>query len=98
MPEPKGWKNAYECGRCTRRTVTVAMDWGATPFIMRCPQCGGEAQSQGQAGGDEVPTHGWYRPSTDAEFHALSKGLRQHVCDGGLLLATLEVTGGSGND
>lgn len=82
MTEQAGLINVYACGK--HATWTRNADEGTTPFIIRCPACGAEAQSQFYRVPQDAPvSHEWYRPSN---LQGLSPGEREHVQRGGLLL------------
>lgn len=62
-------------------------DKGVTPFIMRC-KCGGDmmhTKSSKQAPPSYVKVHNWVRPSLKQTM-SLSKGMRNHILNGGLIL------------
>lgn len=70
---------------CGRTMVTIDREPGVTPFIVQCPDCGGEAQSSGYRGINPamVATHEWYRPDS---LEGLEGWALDHVGKGGLLL------------
>lgn len=83
----KGHNNTYVCPR-GHRTVTVALEDGVTPFMLKCRSRGCNEFGQSSFFADECqrekPTHEWYKPDLDAE--KLSEEERDHVERGGLLL------------
>lgn len=86
MTEKAGQVNLYLCGD-QHGIWTRNADDGTTPFVIRCPMpdCGGEARSQFYRVPQDLmePTHEWYRP---ASLRGLTRGEREHVQRGGLLL------------
>lgn len=73
---------------CGRQTVTIDREPGVTPFIIGCPDCGGEAQSSMyRVPANLDPTHEWYRPDS---LDGLKPGERDHVERGGLLLRPIK--------
>lgn len=74
---------------CGRTMVTIDREPGVTPFIVQCPDCGGEAQSSGYRGINPamVATHEWYRPDS---LEGLEGWALDHVGKGGLLLRPIE--------
>lgn len=78
-------KNLYR-GVCGHWTVTIDRDPGVTPFMTCCPQCGETVQSAFyRIPHDLTATHEWYRPARE-EYEGLSRGSKEHVLKGGLLL------------
>lgn len=83
----RGEYNLYECNKCNNYKVTLYKDKGVTPFIMRC-KCGGDmmhTKSSKQAPPSYVKVHNWVRPSLKQTM-SLSKGMRNHILNGGLIL------------
>lgn len=77
-------KNAYECPDCGYYIVTIDRDPGVTPFMKRCGNCGGMAQSKMYRVSDWLePTHEWYRP---ASLAGVPESAYDHIENGGLLL------------
>lgn len=74
---------------CGRTMVTIDREPGVTPFIVQCPDCGGEAQSSAYKGINPamIPTHEWYRPDS---LEGLEGWSLDHVSKGGLLLREIE--------
>jgi hypothetical protein len=100
-----GKKNAYQCRKCGKYTITVDVDEGVTPMLLGCradgslePTCEGQAVSMfypPEPWPDDVPTEPqfeWFRP-TGAEYDALSPEMKEHVDKGGLDLR-VKVSGG----
>lgn len=84
----KGQVNVYTCGMCRGETVTVDVDNGVTPFMLRCRAtegCVGDATSSfyRPRAGHAEPAWEWYKPSA-SEVAKLSPGMRAHVEMGGL--------------
>lgn len=90
---PRGRVNAYLCRDCRGYTMTVDVDEGVTPFMLRCRaegehgDCGGKAQSLFYRLPPALPEPAWefYRPD-EAELATLDRASRAHVQQGGLLL------------
>lgn len=91
MPERKyGYKNVYRCPKCGGHTVTIDVDEGVTPFMLRCRASGREGDCDGMAESsfyrvppDVIPQWGWFTPR-GSEYRKLSPGMREHVDKGGL--------------
>lgn len=89
--EPLPRENGYTCRKCARTVVTVDVDYGVTPFMIRCKAkkgCDGDATSAFYPKMPRPkyvpdPTFEWYRPET---LVGLSSGERSHVLQGGLLI------------
>lgn len=86
----KGKKNIYTCEKCAAHIVTVDVDDGVTPFMIRCEVtqgCNGRMRSSLYRVFDQSmkASHEWYRPSP-ASGEALSGPVLDHVMNGGLLL------------
>lgn len=87
-----GARNAYQCNACAGHAVTEHADAGTTPmFLMSCKVtegCPGRMVS-GMYRPVPVelgePAWQWYTPDA-AEIRTLSRGEREHVNLGGLLL------------
>ena len=90
--EEKGKKNAYDCGTCGGRIVTVNIDEGVTPFMLGCratPGCGGMMMSQWYRIDQELkPNYEWFRPDVVTEY---DEELKEHVRQGGLILRPVVV-------
>lgn len=89
-----GQKNVYTCP-AGHKTVTIDLDEGTTPFILRCQHrindgkhaCNEMARSSFYnvtPEEDQLPvTFEWYKPASPKD---VSKDLREHVQKGGLVL------------
>lgn len=83
---------------CGHTTITIDREPGVTPFIIKCPNCGGQAESSMYRidfSPGTRPSHEFYRPDSLA---ALSPAELDHVQRGGLLFreiaqADAEATG-----
>jgi hypothetical protein len=81
--------NVYTCESCGLQNVTTDVDEGTTPFIIKCDECGGMAQScmyRIAWGSPLVPTKAWYRPES---LIGLDRETEDHVRGGGLILREL---------
>jgi hypothetical protein len=97
-----GRENVYTCPKCKGYTVTIDIDEGVTPFMLRCRAngenvCDGMATSsfypQGPRPADiPPPSWEWYKP-TGREYRNLSKGMKEHVDKGGLDIRARRVDG-----
>ena len=83
--------DVYECDKCGAERFTRYGDKGVTPFVMPC-KCGGSMVHVNTVpnsllllykDGRVIET--WVRPSYE-QFVKLSKGMQDHVMNGGLLL------------
>lgn len=86
----KGRKNIYTCDRCFGHIVTVDLEDGTTPFILKCRAtfgCEGRMKSSLYRVADQSMRAGfeWYRPSI-IEAAALEPAAAEHVNKGGLLI------------
>lgn len=84
----KGRKNIYTCDTCFDHIVTVDLEDGVTPFMLRCratDRCKGMMRSSMYRVFDQTMKAGfeWFRPSIVALEPV---GVREHVEKGGLLL------------
>ena len=82
--------NCYTCPECGGRTVTIDVDDGTTPFLLRCkatPGCEGMAESGLYRPPPDCgpPQWEWYKPGPE-ETRRLPRPMREHVQQGGLLL------------
>lgn len=90
-------RNAYFCNSCRKVIITVDVDEGVTPMFIPCIHCNHAATSMMyQIPGclrfnvvdgvmQDVPADlEWYKPNKK-EIKTLSKSLREHVHNGGLL-------------
>lgn len=86
----RGEFNGYECDKCGFITVTLYIDKGVTPFILRCPNCGGSAvhrytsRSQPPANIHYSPVKRWVRPTLE-QLLKLNPATIEHVLNGGLV-------------
>ena len=82
--------NTYTCPN-GHVTVTISLDEGVTPFMLRCKQklnakhdCTDFAKSAFyQCDQSLTPEYEWYKP---IDIKKVSKDLREHVRNGGLIL------------
>jgi hypothetical protein len=88
----KGQVNVYTCTSCRAQLVTIDRDEGVTPMFMRCNEppltsCGGDMRSAFYRPRmpHAPPTHEWYAPTKD-ELRGLSRSMREHCAQGGLLI------------
>ena len=81
----RGMLNRWVCSACGNTIVGVHLDSGVTPFVMRCPKCGGDAHSRFYR--VPQPDVVWFRPDslhtliahTKQEHAKLPPTLRQRV-------------------
>lgn len=86
-----GKKNAYECPDCHAHIVTIDRHPGVTPFMTKCSECGGLAQSKMYRVADHLqPTHEWYRPE---RLEDVPSGSEDHIARGGLVLRPIDREG-----
>lgn len=96
----KGRENVYTCSKCGGYTVTVDLDEGVTPFMLRCRasgkegDCDGMAQSAMYPNGPRPasippPAWEWYSPDIK-ELARSSPAMRDHAQRGGLFLRKRE--------
>ena len=93
-------ENVYTCQKCGGLTVTIDIDEGTTPFMIRCrakdvfalavPYCDGQAVSSFYPKGPRpahipAPEWEWYRPDDD-ETSKQNAATKEHIERGGLLL------------
>jgi hypothetical protein len=93
MPEAakpgfKQQKNMYVCERCAGHIVTVDLEEGVTPFLIKCEAtagCSGMMKSSMYRVYDQSvrASHEWYRPTLVMRLDAWEQ---EHVKKGGLLL------------
>ena len=83
----KGVKtHAYECVK-GHRIMTIDINPGTTPVLIKCQQCNNFATSQGYHKTKEEPKIEWYRPTLKEVLKQISKGrwaMADHVLNGGL--------------
>lgn len=98
----KGRENVYTCEKCGGLTVTIDVDEGVTPFMLKCRasgrqgDCDGFARSSFYPKGPRpphmpAPSWEWYRPDAE-EVERLSDAMREHVRQGGLCIRKREAT------
>lgn len=84
--------NVYTCEECGGFTVTIDIDEGVTPFMLRCraPQfMGGACDGWGQSGFYKpradvpAPAWEWYAPDA-AELATMDEAMADHCRNGGL--------------
>jgi len=83
--------NVYTCQSCSHQLVTIDLEEGTTPFMVRCELCKGDAYSSFYKVPEGlIPTHEWYKP-TLKELKKLYgnkpnvlAGMKEHVKMGGL--------------
>lgn len=86
-----GRKNIYTCKKCGGVTITIDIDDGVTPFMIRCRASGNEDRCDGMAQSCmyRVPVETpdaeweWFKP-TGSQYLKLSRDMREHVDKGGL--------------
>ena len=91
MKEIKGWRNKnwrvniYVCKSCQNLITTVDVDEGTTPFMILCPKCRGDAQSNFYPQSRPIPKwikppiFEWFKPKTNKEILHYSKlELKEH--------------------
>jgi hypothetical protein len=83
-----GKKNAYECPDCGAYMVSIDRHPGVTPFMTKCGNCSGFAQSKMYRVSDRLtPTHEWYRPE---RLEDIPPGSEDHISRGGLVLREID--------
>lgn len=99
MYDGRGEYNGYTCEKCGYITVTLYKDKGVTPFIIKCPKCGGAAMHN-------ITTHiappcvpdrysevkNWVRPTIE-QLLKMPPATIDHVINGGLVFEE-ELKGG----
>ncbi len=94
MPVRKyGYKNIYTCQKCGGQTVTIDIDEGVTPFMLRCRATGEEGDCDGMAqscmyrvpANSPEPQWEWFTPR-GFEYRELSPQMKEHVDKGGLVI------------
>lgn len=91
-----GKKNAYECEKCHAYIVTIDRAPGVAPFMTKCGNCGGMAQSKCYRVADRLePTHEWYRPDS---LDGIAAGYHEHLSRGGLILRSINGAGWTTGD
>jgi predicted RNA-binding Zn-ribbon protein involved in translation (DUF1610 family) len=95
MFQPK--ENVYVCPKCGQFTVTVDIDEGTTPFMLRCRASGFEGDCNGMAVSQlypqgprpaniPEPAWEWYKPSEKELRKCHDTGMREHARLGGLFI------------
>ncbi len=86
----RGNYDQYECEDCRHHVFTTYAEKGVTPFIIKCPECGGAMKHNATYGSisSEIKVLKWLRP-TYKQYLNLSPYTRQHIEDGGLILETM---------
>lgn len=84
--------DVYVCEKCGKQFYTRYKDKGVTPFTIRCRResCNAtmihrDTISEEQANNDGLVVCNWVRPTFE-QLLKLSKGAREHVLNGGLML------------
>ena len=83
----KDQRNSYLCKKCLGIVVTIDIDEGVTPFMMKCradPGCGGESYSAMYRNVPNIKPHYLWRKPTPDEYKASSKDTKNHFDQGGL--------------
>ena len=86
MYDGRGEYNGYECKKCGYVTVTLYADKGVTPFVLRCPKCGGNAVHEytSLTRPRYSPVKRWVRPTLE-QLLKMSPATIEHVLNGGLV-------------
>ena len=99
MYDGRGEYNGYECEKCGHVTVTLYVDKGVTPFIIRCRKCGGMARHEYTS--RTPPRHSdvkrWVRPTLE-QLLEMNIATIKHVLNGGLVFEDELKGGNNGND
>lgn len=103
MYDGRGEYNGYTCDKCGFITVTLYKAKGVTPFILKCPKCGGTSVHNITSRNpppyiselySEVKN--WVRP-TIKQLLKMHPATIEHVLNGGLVFEE-ELKGGSGGN
>lgn len=71
MSEEQNAINIYTCQTCGWKAITKNLVVGTTPFMIGCEHCSGSCHSSFyHVAQDQIPTHEWFKPATDAELIA----------------------------
>lgn len=93
----KGKKNKYICDSCGGEIITVDLDDGVTPAFLRCKisdDCRGTMHSSWYRVKTTRPAqYEWFKP---ASLKGYSRGMKQHIEMGGLVLRKIEAANGAG--
>ena len=99
MYDGRGEYNGYTCEKCGFITVTLYKDKGVTPFIIKCPKCGGTAVHKitTRIAPPYVPdtyseVKNWVRPTIE-QLLKMPPATIDHVLNGGLVFEE-ELKGG----
>lgn len=92
-----GRYNGYICETCRNGFLTLDVDRGITPMLLKCfatEGCSGVARSMGYPDGPPPEELGepiiyWYKPSKE-EFNKLSLEMQEYVRGGGLVRKATE--------
>ena len=89
MYDGRGTVDRYICDTCGYMMHTTYKDKGVTPFVMRCPKCGGDMVHRQTFKKDTVPdwvqVKNWYRPTLEQTLK-MPSGRIEHILQGGLIL------------
>jgi hypothetical protein len=90
--EDIGQINNYRCKECGSSTITINLNVGTTPFMIKCPHCGAIEASSCFYRIDRVATrievtHCWYRPTKD--YLREHPEIKEHILNGGLIMAPI---------
>lgn len=90
MYDGRGTYDLYRCESCSNEIFTTYKDKGVTPMIINCRKCGRYMEHVRTFAyvADGIKIHEWYRPQF-FQFQKLSKELKQHIREGGLVLDCL---------
>lgn len=82
----RGVYDLYECEKCKHQKITLYVDKGVTPFMIKCV-CGNFMQhtKSYRSVPEYVRVFKWKRPTLE-QLMNLSNGLIEHVLNGGLVL------------
>ena len=74
---------------CGEKIITTYAVKGVTPFTIKCPKCGATMQHTHTFSfvPENVTVQKWVRPTYE-QYCKLSKGAKEHIENGGLLLET----------
>jgi hypothetical protein len=100
MHSTKNLLNEYICQRCRKKIVTVEIDEGTTPFMIRCQFCKEQEikiqpevrplmQSRFyQVNQNQIPEYEWFKPHKEKDYkqYVIDKAHEQHYNLGGLFL------------
>ena len=99
MYDGRGEYNGYTCEKCGYITVTLYKDKGVTPFILKCPKCGGTSVHSITSRNPPpyIPelyseVKNWVRPTIE-QLLKMPLATIDHVLNGGLVFEE-ELEGG----